>query len=351
VSEVALSARDLRLTRGPGGFTLGVDALDLFRGSVLAILGPNGAGKSTLLRSLAGLERDIRGEVAQRVEGAITLVFQRPAALAGSVAHNVRVALYGSGRPRAEVARVVRAALDRFEIGALAERRAATLSGGELRRLALARAFVLEPAVLLLDEPCDDLDTAGQAALSLDLRRVIAETDVAVAMVTHDLRRALLLADRIAVLEAGRMVQQGARDTLLDHPASASVARIVGMDNLVSGRVSREGAARFVDVAPDARIPVQADLEAGAAVLAGIRPEDLKVDVGRGEGEPIGKGVVRSVVRDGATVALSVEWAGTELRTVVLAGRGLGRTLSEGDGVSLSVRPDRVHLIPADPPR
>ena len=345
--SVALAAHDLRLARRSGGFTLAVDSLELQQGSVLAILGPNGAGKSTLLRCLAGLERDTRGEITHG-EGAVTLVFQRPAALAGSVAHNVRAAFYGKGRSRAEITGAVRGALDRFEIGALAERRASTLSGGELRRLALARAFVLEPSVLLLDEPFDDLDAAGQAALSLDLRRVIAETGVAVAMVTHDLRRALLLADHIAVLEAGRVAQQGERDALLARPASASVARIVGMENLVPGRLVREGGAAFVEVAPEARIPVSGDAAAGPAVLAGIRPEDLKVDVGRGEGEPIGKGTVRSVVRDGATVALGVTWADTELRTVLLAGRGLGRTLSEGDRVSLSVRPERVHLLPRE---
>ncbi len=349
MSETALSARDLRITRRSGGFTLAVDALELHRGGVLAILGPNGAGKSTLLRCLAGLERDTEGEIRSHGDGAVTLVFQRPAALAGSVAHNVRAAFYGTGRSRAQIDAAVRAALDRFEIGALAERRAATLSGGEMRRLALARAFVLDPAVLLLDEPFDDLDAAGQAALSLDLRRIIAETGVAVAMVTHDLRRALLLADRIAVLEGGRVVQQGERDALLDRPVSASVARIVGMENLVPGRFEVEDGRGFVAVGPDARIPVAQRADAGAAVLAGIRPEDLKVDVGRGEGDPIGKAVVRSVVRDGATVALGVAWAETELRTVLLAGRGLGRTLSEGDRVSLSVRPERVHLIPASP--
>jgi ABC-type sulfate/molybdate transport systems ATPase subunit len=346
VSDVALSARDLRLVRQSGGFCLEVDAVDLHRGSVLAILGANGAGKSTLLRCLAGLERVDRGRVTHASRDAVTLVFQRPAALAGSVAHNVRAALYGSGRSREEVTHAVRAALDRFEIGALAERRAATLSGGELRRLALARAFVLEPAVLLLDEPFDDLDTQGQASLSLDLRRVIAETGVAVAMVTHDLRRALLLADRMAVLEGGRIVQQGPRDDLLERPASCSVARIVGMENLLAGRIVRTESGCWVEVAEDQRIPVESDLAAGLSISAGIRPEDLKLDVGRGEGAPIGKGVVTSIVRDGATVALSVDWAGVELRTVVLAGRGLGRTLSKGDGVNLSVRPERVHLVP-----
>jgi ABC-type Fe3+/spermidine/putrescine transport system ATPase subunit len=118
------------------------------------------------------------------------------------------------------------------------------------------------------------------------------------------------------------------------------------MENLLAGRIVRTESGCWVEVAEDQRIPVESDLAAGLSISAGIRPEDLKLDVGRGEGAPIGKGVVTSIVRDGATVALSVDWAGVELRTVVLAGRGLGRTLSKGDGVNLSVRPERVHLVP-----
>jgi ABC-type Fe3+/spermidine/putrescine transport system ATPase subunit len=343
--EIALSARDLRVVRSASGFTLEVAALDLHAGEVLAILGPNGAGKSTLLRSLAGLER-AAGEVRPPEQGPVTMVFQRPAAFSGTVAHNARAALYGSRLPRDEVERRVREALDRFEIGRLAERNAHALSGGELRRLALARAFALRPAALLLDEPFDDLDAAGQASLSLDLRRVIAETGVAVAMVTHDLRRALLLADRIAVLIEGRLAQLDARDAVLDHPVSREVAALVGMSNLVEGVVGDDGAHLEVDA--QHRIPLATPLDPGTRAIAGIRPEDLKVDVGRGEGEAVGKGVVRSAVNDGVALTLAVAWAGVELRTVLLAGRGLARSLSAGDPVSLSVRPERVHAIPVE---
>lgn len=344
--EVALSCRDLRVVRPASGFTLAVDALDLHRGEVLAILGPNGAGKSTLLRSLAGLESDADAVARTAFAGAVTMVFQRPAAFSGSVSHNVRAALLGRGLSRIEVDGRIRESLERFEIAGLADRNAAALSGGELRRLALARAFVLRPGALLLDEPFDDLDTAGQASLSLDLRRAIEETGVAVAMVTHDLRRALLLADRVAVLLEGRLVQVDHRDTVLDHPVSPEVARIVGMTNLVSGRLLREGAARWVQVDDQHRVPTDVEAPEGADVWAGIRPEDLKIDVGRGEGERIGKGIVRSVVNDGVAVTVAVEWAGVELCTVLLAGRGLARSLGAGDLVSLSVRPDRVHAMP-----
>jgi ABC-type Fe3+/spermidine/putrescine transport system ATPase subunit len=348
-----LRAEGLRVERRArrSVFTLHVDALDLRAGEVLVILGPNGAGKSTLLRALAGLETPASGSVVSEAHGPVTMVFQRPAALSGSVGHNVRAALLGRGLARAEIAARVREALDRFEIARLARRRAATLSGGELRRLALARAFVLRPAVLLLDEPFDDLDAAGQASLSLDLRRAIADTGVALAMVTHDLRRAMLLADRIAVLLDGRLAQIGDRDAVLDHPSTPEVARVVGMSNLVRGEVSAERRDALALVAVDAhhRIPVHTSLAPGTPVWIGIRPEHLKLDVGRGEIDPIGKATVRSIVNDGVAATVVLDWAGAELRTHLLSGRGLVRSLAPGAPVSLSVRPEHVHLIPAGP--
>jgi ABC-type sulfate/molybdate transport systems ATPase subunit len=349
----ALAVHELHVRRSSksGVFELRVEALALDAGGVLAVLGPNGAGKSTLLRSLAGLEPVLAGRIERRVEGPVAMVFQRPVAFSGSVLHNLRVALSGQRLSRREARVRVEEALDHFGIAALASRHAATLSGGELRRLALARAFALRPAVLLLDEPFDDLDAAGQEALTLDLRRAIAGSEVAVAVVTHDLRRALLLADRVAVLLEGRLAQQGPRDEVLSRPATPAVARLVGMSNLIPGvlrAVAGELASVFVDEqhaiavasAPDA------SLAPGAAVWAGIRPERLKLDVGRGEGLPIGKGVVHTVVSDGVASTVGVAWAGLELRTHLLAGRGLARTVRSGDCVTLSVRPEDVHLLP-----
>lgn len=353
MSDAVLSARDLivRRTSRSGVFELRVDALDLVAGSVLAVLGPNGAGKSTLLRTLAGLEKPSAGRIERRVRGPVTLVFQRPIAFAGSVAHNVDVALAGQGLPREARRTRVAEALAHFDIARLAARNAHTLSGGELRRLALARAFALQPAVWLLDEPFDDLDPAGQESLSLDLRRAIAGTNAAVAVVTHDRRRALLLSDRIAVLLAGRLAQQGGREDVLSRPTSVPVAQLVGMENLVEGELvhpvhADENGALVVD--GQHRIPVCAEACLGASTgrwLGGIRPERLKVDVGRGEGVPIGKAVVRTVVSDGVAVIVTVVWAGRELRTYLLAGRGLARSLAPGHSVTLSVRPEDVHLL------
>ena len=294
-NPVALSANGLRCRLGSGssGFTLDVASLDLRAGEVLVILGPNGAGKSTLLRALAGLERSVDKNSIHAGSGPVTLVFQRPAALSGSAHLNVRAALLGKGVPEAERRDRVARALARFDIAHLADHNARTLSGGEMRRLALARAFVLEPEVLLLDEPFDDLDAEGQRQLSLDLQQAIAETHVAVAMVTHDLRRALLLADRIAVLMRGELVQHGLRDEVLLRPNSLEIARTVGMTNLATGRVLRQTDEIFwVGISEGLEVPSTADLEVGREAWIGIRPEHLKIDIGRGDGQPIGKAEV-----------------------------------------------------------
>jgi putative spermidine/putrescine transport system ATP-binding protein len=344
--RVVLAAKQMRCHRGVGvdRFELSVPSLELLAGEVCVILGPNGAGKSTLLRALAGLEKSVARDSLRVPEGPVTLVFQRPAALSGSVHFNVAAALLGKGISRdVQRARISRA-LARFDIEHLAEHEARTLSGGELRRLALARAFVLEPSVLLLDEPFDDLDSEGQRGLTLDLQKAIAETEVAVAMVTHDLRRALLLADKIAVLTRGRLAQHGPRDEVLMHPASRPIARSVGMTNLATGRVvRREGAVAWIEIEEGFEIPTRADFEPGDSVWVGIRPEHLKLDVGRGEGQPIGKAVVESLLSDGVATVASLRLRDRIFTTHLLAGRGLARRLRPGDPISLAVSPEQVH--------
>lgn len=350
---VALSAHQLVCVRGrgPDRFELRVDRLALHAGEVLVILGPNGAGKSTLLRALAGLERSVEPSMLQGGRGPVTLVFQRPAALAGTVALNVRAPMLGKRVPETVVRERVARAMARFDIDHLAQHDARTLSGGELRRLALARAFVLEPEVLLLDEPFDDLDAEGQRTLSLDLQRAIAETRVAVGMVTHDLRRALLLADRIAVLAPGRLVQHGARDEVLMHPDSPEIARSVGMTNLATGRVRRrEDGICWVQIEEGFEVPTAAALALDQEVWIGIRPEHLKLDVGRGEGRPIGKAVVESLVSDGLASVVTLRVHDRVFTTHLLSGRGLARRLRPGDRVSLAVGPEQVHARPLERP-
>jgi len=355
VSASVLSVRDLRveLRSRKGSFALSADALELFAREALVVLGPNGAGKSTLLRALAGLERPVSGRVESAADGPVTMVFQQPTPFAGSVAHNVRVGFLGKRLDAAALQDRIAEALARFKIDHLAEHRAATLSGGEMRRLALARAFALRPAVLLLDEAFAGLDAAGQAALSVDLRRAISDTGVAVVMVTHDLRRAMLLADRFAVLIDGKLAQVGRRDDVLERPTTAEIARVVGMTNLFEGVVARErrGDLALVEVGAQHCLATRCDCTAGSRVWVGIRPEHLDLDVGRDDRDSRDGGIVRELVDDGVSVSVRVDWAGTQLQTHLMAGRGLARRLAVGAAVSLSASPEHVHLMPVAPAR
>lgn len=342
-----LEARALvrRVGLGPDAFRLEVDRFSLRSGEITAILGPNGSGKTTLLRVLAG-DPQVVGAGSVRIEsGQVTLVAQRPLAFAGTVAHNASVGLLGRGLPRSLRRERVQAALERFGIAALARHDARTLSGGELRRLALARAFVIEPSVLLLDEPFDDLDAEGQRRLSLDLLRAVQETKVALAVVTHDLSRALLLADRIAVLVAGRIAQSGPRDEVLARPATPAIARLVGMTNLAAGRVVAQ-ADGIVEIALDSGHVVAgaASYAIGERVWIGIRPEHLKLDVARGAGRPIGVARVESLLDDGLVTVVALALAGRPFTTHLLSGRGLARHLRTGDSIDVGVVPDQVHV-------
>jgi ABC-type Fe3+/spermidine/putrescine transport system ATPase subunit len=354
-NDALLATRDLVVRPGSraGGFTLRIRDLALHRGEVLAILGPNGAGKTTLLRALAGLVAPREGAIEVRAPRGVALVFQHPLLLAGSVIWNAEVPLWGRGITRRERRERASKALARFGIDALAEREATTLSGGEARRLALARAFVVAPDLLLLDEPFDDLDAPGREVLVQDLASAIRETGIAVALVTHDLRQALLLADRIAVLSGGALAQVGARDEVLRRPASAEVAALVGMSNWLPGRVQSQGAAGLavVEVSPGATIRTATPCAPGSDVWVGIRPEHVKIDADRSDPSTLGEAMVETRVSDGALVVAWIAWRALRLRTHLLAGRGLGHTLKAGDGVFIAVRPEDVHVLPRDPAR
>ncbi|MDE0885798.1 MAG: ABC transporter ATP-binding protein [Myxococcota bacterium] len=345
--SAVLVARDLRMIRRSVAscFELKISHLEMRSSEVLAVLGSNGAGKSTLLRAFAGLEEPTAGEIVRQGQGPVTMVFQRPIALAGSVLHNVSIALRAQGLPSPEIRRRSNEALEHFGISKLAARPATALSGGELRRLALARAFALEPAVLLLDEPFDDLDAGGQETLSRDLRQAVAQTGVAVGVVTHDLRRAVLVSDRIAVLIDGQLRQVGERNAVLNHPADLKVARLVGMSNLIPAEFDAQGLGT-IDALHS--IPTGQPGTPGPGWI-GIRPEHLKVDVGRGEGTAIGEGELVEFSSDGLLATLTIAWAGQTLRTHLVAGRGLARDLRTGDRVSLALRLEDVHVLRDSP--
>ena len=242
----ALAVERLRLRR-PSGWTLAVDALAVARGEVLALLGPNGAGKSTLLQALALIERPDAGEVRLTGEpvryGALAarrrmaVVLQEPLLLDGDVAANVALGLRLHHVPRGERARRAALWMERTGIAGLARRRARSLSGGEQRRVSLARALALEPLVLFLDEPFAALDAPTRRALLADLPGWLRAANCATVLVTHDRDDALHLADRIAVLFDGRVRQCGPVEEVFARPVDADVAAFLGVENILRGDV------------------------------------------------------------------------------------------------------------------
>lgn len=241
-----------RLRRSYGGRrVVDIDALDVRRGEVLAVLGPNGAGKSTLFRLLLLLERPDRGRILldgdpvgtsdgwarRRLAG----VFQRPHLFTGKVSDNLRFGLRAAGVPREEwPARVARAA-EELDLGELVEGRVTRLSGGEAQRVALARALALEPDVLFLDEPTANLDATIRRRFRDELGAVMRRRAGSVVLITHDAADAFDLADRVAVMEDGRIVQTGTPEDLTTDPATPFVAAFTGAELLLGGVVEGVG--------------------------------------------------------------------------------------------------------------
>lgn len=273
--------------RFEGSAALDGVSLEIASGELLALLGPSGSGKTTLLRVIAGLEfpdsgqvlfdgRDVTRSVA--AERGIGFVFQQYAlfshmTVARNVGFGLDVRTGGDRLNRGEKDRRVQAMLRLVELDGFGGRFPSQLSGGQRQRVALARALVVEPGVLLLDEPFGALDATVRKSLRRELRRVHDAAGVTTVLVTHDQEEALELADRVAVMDGGAVHQVGTANDMLYRPATAFVAGFVGEANRFKGDV-REG----VFVSGPLRVAAP-DVDAGAA-MAFVRPHDFVVGDG-----------------------------------------------------------------------
>jgi sulfate transport system ATP-binding protein len=241
-----------RISRRFGRFTALDDvSLDMRDGELLALLGPSGSGKTTLLRVIAGLDAPDGGRVAFDGEDVTDLpatgrrvgfVFQhyalfRHMTVGQNIAFGLEVKPRGDRLGRGAIAAKVHALLDLVALPGMADRRPAELSGGQRQRVALARALAVDPKVLLLDEPFGALDATVRKALRGELRRIHDATGVTTLFVTHDQDEALELADRVAVLNQGRIEQVGTPAEVLETPATPFVAGFVGEAVRVAGEV------------------------------------------------------------------------------------------------------------------
>jgi putative spermidine/putrescine transport system ATP-binding protein len=266
-------------------------SLDVADGELICLLGPSGCGKTTTLRMIGGFITPDSGDVLIDGRSVVRLaperrptgmVFQRYTLWPHmDVWHNVAFGLQLRHKPRAEVDRAVQAALALVGLPGVGKRHPSQLSGGQQQRVALARALVLEPRILLLDEPLSNLDAQLRVRMREELTAIQRRVGITTVFVTHDQEEALSIADRIGVMRDGVLEQVATPSELYARPATQFVATFIGTMNLVEGRVDGGQV-----VAGPFRLPAPAGFRPGEGerVVAGIRPEDLALDGPDGQG-------------------------------------------------------------------
>jgi len=275
-------------------------------GELFTLLGPSGCGKTTTLRCVAGLETPDSGEIAvgDRVffssakrtrvpanERGLGMVFQSYAIwphmnVFKNVAFPLQV-LPRSRRPsRKQVTERVERSLAVVKLDHLASRQATDLSGGQQQRLALARALVMEPPLLLLDEPLSNLDAKLRDEMRFELKRLQRELGITGVYVTHDQIEALAMSNRVAVMREGKIEQIGAPREVYERPKSRFVADFIGTSNFIDGSIERREGGVYVVKTPDGllRVPSDAEFAVGAPVVVAARPEHIELTVGRSNG-------------------------------------------------------------------
>lgn len=337
--------------------------LDIAEGSFVTLLGPSGCGKTTTLRMVAGLLDPSEGEITIKGRSVthtpihkrnLGLVFQNYALFPHkTIFDNVAFGLKYRGVSRADAAERVKRALSLVQLPDVGDRYPRQLSGGQQQRIALARAIVIEPDVLLLDEPLSALDANLREDMRVELKRIQASLGVTTIFVTHDQAEALAMSDRIVVMSEGHVEQVGEPEEVYANPASAFVARFLGNSNLVEGRVgeTRDGQVSVeTDGIGTLRVPEERSrrLSQGDPALVVVRAE--KLQLANGEVKP-----------DADSLSLpakvtAVDYQGQAARYFVdVNGRSMqalnpieSRPFREGDTVNAVIRGRDCALVPAE---
>jgi spermidine/putrescine transport system ATP-binding protein len=353
---------DVRLERVTKKFgeVVAVDDLSLSfeRGGFVALLGPSGCGKTTTLRMIGGFEEPTAGTVylgEQDVTGLppyrreVNTVFQNYALFPHmSIFDNVAFGLRQKGVSKHEVSKRVPEMLDLVELTGFEKRKPTQLSGGQAQRVALARALINQPRVLLLDEPLGALDLKLRKQMQIELKGIQTNVNITFIHVTHDQEEAMTMADRIAVMNQGRIEQIGPPNDLYERPQTAFVAGFLGVSNLVAATVQNGGVVQLAD-GSTARVPSEALEGAPKDVRIGVRPEKVRVLSASETPEPDENRLAGSV-RDVSYIGVSTQYvidtpSGDELVAIAQnTGRG-ARRLNAGEAVQVVWDPEHTFVI------
>jgi iron(III) transport system ATP-binding protein len=332
--------------------------LEIAPGELFFLLGPSGCGKTTLLRCLAGFYIPEEGRIFFGEEDVTNLaphkrntgmMFQSYALWPHlSVAKNVAFGLEERRVPKPEIKRRVGEALESVHMGAYAERRPNQLSGGQQQRVALARALVIRPRCLLLDEPLSNLDARLRLEMRGEIRRVCKEFKLTTVYVTHDQKEALSIADRMAVLDGGRILQVGTPQEVYRRPVRRSVANFIGETDFIAGKLLAlgEGGRATVETAIGRFEGVMGEAQArpavGAAVTVSIRPECWKLEHAAPARNAV-RGRIGQAVYLGELAQYEFETGGTKLKILELNPRFAGPS-NRGE-LFASVEPEDVVVL------
>lgn len=357
--SIVLEVSDLKVKRGKK-LTVDVPAFTLHEGEFVSLIGPNGAGKSTFLLALASLIPFsglimFRGEKIREHEKEldyrrrISFVFQDPLLLHASVQTNIAMGLKLRRLKQREIDHRVYDIMEKFGITHLAKRNARNLSGGEAQRVSLARALAVSPEIIFLDEPFSSLDTPTREGLRDDFKKIIKEKGTAAIMATHDRQDALVLSDRVGVMNEGKIIQMGAALEVMNRPASEFVASFVGIESIIPGRVvsSAEGIMK-ISTAWDNAIWAVGNLPVGEKVLCCIRPENVTIMVDgehkKSSARNLLWGTIAEVSDRGFLCRITVD-CGFPITSDITNASCRDMSLHVGKGVYISFKATAVHVI------
>lgn len=356
-SGVCLEIRDV-VKKFPGVTAVDHVSVQIMEGEIFSLLGPSGCGKSTLLRLVAGLENQDMGDIliAGKLVNDIppykrdcSTVFQNHALFPHmTVVGNIGFGLVERKMSKREIETKVSQKIDLVTLGGMEDRRPDQISGGQKQRVALARSLVLEPMILLLDEPLAALDRKLRKEMQMELKRIQREVGTTFLNVTHDQKEALSLSDRIAVMNEGKFLQIGTPNEIYETPQTVFVASFMGATNIFLGKVvSKKDAKIELETKDGSRIFAPAPEDIGRDDIAGfsIHPELIRIGPVDTDSQPLDPekqttfdGIIKEVFYQGNFSEITVVITGIDMDLTVHLTRGSGSDvqLSEGQDITLS---------------